>query len=618
MNAPVSPTPTAGAQHGAPCRRRREEGAAGLIVLILLVVAAAGVALALRLQAGDEGDASRWSLTPPLEPGLLRLALVEKGSLEAVDPVLITNQVEGRSTILKIVDEGSVVTEEDVAAGLVLVQLDTSELEEQVRRQDIEVKSAEAGLENARSNLEIQRRQNESDIRKAELSVRFARLDLERYVGSHLAGQLAALTSREGTSEGGAAPTVSDLIEVIGTMLADDRLDGEARQRIRELESEAHLAEEERRRADDKLTHSVRLEEKGFISREELDLDRLGLQRREIDVERAKIARQQFALYDFPKEVQRLLSDVLEAHDELARERDKARAAERRAEADLSSKEEQATMQAERLRHLRKQITLCTIRAPVPGMVVYASSGNERRWGDEDRIREGSTVRERQVLLRVPNPEHMAATVDIHESVVRRVTPGMKAWVTVDAEGAARLEARVKEVARMPNASDRWWNPDRKVYPTTLELVGRHPGFKPGMTCSVEILTGEVHDALSVPVQAIVGRVDDPAVWKDDGRGGIVRTKVTLGPANDLRVVIASGLSAGDRVVLNPPPEPRSGRGVEDGAREKTAREKPGATADADAQGGAAQPAAADGTAAPSAPGGGAPRPTGGRGRGGR
>ncbi|MCB9830807.1 MAG: HlyD family efflux transporter periplasmic adaptor subunit, partial [Planctomycetes bacterium] len=557
---PCSPTPST----RLPRTKAGERGGVGL-VLVLLLLAVAGAALfLLRLQAGGDEDQGVWSLTPPLERTTLRLTLVEKGSLESVEPVEIINQVEGRQTILSIVPEGRIVSDDDVAKGLVLVQLDTSELEEQVRRQDIEVKSADASLENAKSNLEIQRRQNESDIRKAELAVRFARLDLERYVGSRLANELAGpdLVETPGP-EGGSGPrppvVAVDPDRDYGALLANEKLDGESRQRIRELESEIRLGEEVRRRAEDKVNHSERLAEKGFISREELDADRLALQRSQIDLERSVTARAQYATYDFPKEVQRLLSDYVEAQDELGRERDKASAAERRAEAEASAKQEQATLQGDRLAHLRRQITLCTMKATTPGMVVYASSGNERRWGDDDRIREGSTVRERQALLRIPSPDRIAATVDIHESVVRRVRKGQAASIAVDTLDGRRLVGRVTDVARMPSASDRWWNPDRKVYPTTIEIDGSHPELKPGMTASVEILTGEVEDALSVPAQAIVGPPHRPAVWIDDGHGGITRKDVTLGPATDIVVVVESGLEPEDRVVLNPPPEaPRS------------------------------------------------------------
>ncbi len=546
--------------------RGDQRGAIGLVLVLLLLGVAGAALFFLKFRSDDGEDRRTWSLTPPLQRQTLTLTLVEKGSLDSINPVEVVNQVEGRTTIISIVPEGHIVTEEEVAAGFILVRLDTSSLEDSVRRQEIEVKSADAALENARSNLEITRRQNESDIRKAELAVTFARIDLERYVGSRLAPTLEGSDIPAGGPDGGEADaTPASRVPApvdYAALLADERLDGEARQQLRQLESDMSLAEEERRRAEEKLKHSTRLEEKGYISREEYDVDRLALQRREIEVERSQTARAQFVTYDFPKEVQRLRSDSLEARDELARVRDKAAAAERRSEAEASATAEQASLQHENLAHLRRQIERCTIRATTPGMVVYASSGNERYWGDQDRIREGVEVRERQVLLRIPSPDRVAATIDIHESVVRRVRRGQAATIVVDAQDGRRLEGRVTEVARMPSAGDRWLNPDRKVYPTTIEIEGSHPELKPGMTASVELTTGVVPDALAIPVQAIVGPLAEPGVWVDDGRGGIVRRRVRLGPSTDLLAVVEDGLQPGDRVVLNPPPDAPSDGGA--------------------------------------------------------
>ena len=177
----------------------------------------------------------------------------------------------------------------------------------------------------------------------------------------------------------------------------------------------------------------------------------------------------------------------------------------------------------------------------------------------------------------------------------------------------------------MPSASDRWWNPDRKVYPTTIEIDGSHPELKPGMTASVEILTGEVEDALSVPAQAIVGPPHRPALWVDDGHGGITRKDVTLGPATDIVVVIESGLEPGARVVLNPPPEaPRSADAPkadgEAGAAPEGGRKRPsnGANPGAKAQGGSAEGASAPAAGGDVASGGRASRGGGPSGRPGR
>ena len=530
-----------------------QRGNALLIVLLVLAVAGGGYVLWQRIADDETTDGMSWSLTPPLEPSDLSLTVTGKGSLEAVDPHIVLNEVEGKNAILSIVDEGTMLTADDVANKRVLIQLDTSDIDERLQRLAIDVKSAESSLENARSALAIQLHQNASDIRKAELALHFARLDLARYIGDTLTSRLEARerptagdgssnvpASSESSAESSAVEgsTHADLARTISTMLEDPELDGEAMQKRRELESEIRLADEESRRAQDKYNHSKRLEGKGFISREELDADQLAQQRREIEAERARTARTQFARYDFPKETQRLWTDFLEAEDKLDRARDKAAAEERKARSELRTRDERHKLQVRRFNYLLDQRKRCTIVARKTGMVVYASSGNEHRWRDADRIQEGTVVRERQALLRVLDRETIAGVFNVHESMIRHVEVGQQAHVRVDAKPGERLLARVTEVARLPSATNRWLNPDLKVYKTSVVIQGAHTDLKPGMSCAVEILTGSVDNTLSVPVQAVVGPTEAPAVYVADAAGEIERVPVVLGPANELRVAI--------------------------------------------------------------------------------
>ena len=61
---------------------------------------------------------------------------------------------------------------------------------------------------------------------------------------------------------------------------------------------------------------------------EEEEADRIALERRRIELDRARIAREQFAKYDFPKEVEKLLSNLVEAEDRLSRTRKRTASAE--------------------------------------------------------------------------------------------------------------------------------------------------------------------------------------------------------------------------------------------------------------------------------------------------
>ncbi|MBP8258468.1 MAG: efflux RND transporter periplasmic adaptor subunit [Verrucomicrobia bacterium] len=118
--------------------------------------------------------------------GLLKISVLEGGSVEALASQEIRSQVRGYqgTKILSIVEEGYLVTEEDIRNGKVLVELDNSELRDRITTQEIQYQSTLASLVEAKQAYDIQLNQNISDIKAAELKVRFARMDLEKFLGA--------------------------------------------------------------------------------------------------------------------------------------------------------------------------------------------------------------------------------------------------------------------------------------------------------------------------------------------------------------------------------------------------------------------------------------------------
>ncbi len=650
--------------------RRARRGPWVLLLVVLLLGGGIWWWLAGRADTGASG--------PPVaevERGRLRVTVLESGSVEALKSQTITSRVEGNAAILFIVPEGTILTDQDVAEHRLLVQLDAANTVDQLNRQKIDLAQATAARKNAEASLDITQQQNASEIRKAQLEVRFARLDLERYVGKDLSGDLlsaAALpvdlppddapeagvsvpptapaqapTARHeptapapaGAGDGGpvsaggsdgddasppaAAPTVPptaaamaaaeqpDPLEGrIARLLDDPRLEGEALQTIRKLDSDISIADEEFRRAQVKLDWTGRLLEKGYVSREDEEADRIALERWRIDLDRARTARDQYVTYDFRKETERLLSNLVEAEAQLARTLKSARSSEERELAEVRSRTEQEQLQSERFQRLQRQVAAATIRATEPGLVVYASSQRHSRWGNDNPIREGVLVQERQPLIEIPDLASLGVKVSIHESVVERVQEGQPATVLVDAFPDRPIPGVVKTVARLPDPPDSWLNPDLKVYSTEIQLDAVPPTLRPGMSAKVEILVADIEDAVSVPVQAVAGTADRPVVYVSEGPGEPTPRPVRLGLSNDLVVQILDGVEPGEHVLLAPPHAGRMSSGTHgrapSGAR--TRRGAPGAPAaggaaetapPADAHGGAAHPGGPSGGAAP-------------------
>ncbi len=158
------------------------------------IAAGAGVLiLALAFTGGGSGGDNN-SLTFAARRGNLDITVLEGGALEALQSQEIRSRVRDRSgvKILSIVEEGYRVTEEDVAAGMILVELDTSSLVDNRLSQEIAVETSEAAFIERRAAYEIQLNTNMTQLNDARQQMRFARLDFEKFLGADIVNDIIA------------------------------------------------------------------------------------------------------------------------------------------------------------------------------------------------------------------------------------------------------------------------------------------------------------------------------------------------------------------------------------------------------------------------------------------
>ncbi|HYE30855.1 MAG TPA: hypothetical protein VEH27_05480, partial [Methylomirabilota bacterium] len=118
--------------------------------------------------------------------GKLPINVITGGSLEALESQEVRSEVKGYegTKILSIVEEGYLVTEEDVKKGKILVELDSSQIKQKIVQQDISFQSTISSLTEAQQSYDIQLTQNKTDVKAAEQKVRFAMMDLEKFLGA--------------------------------------------------------------------------------------------------------------------------------------------------------------------------------------------------------------------------------------------------------------------------------------------------------------------------------------------------------------------------------------------------------------------------------------------------
>lgn len=442
----------------------------------------------------------------PVRRGPLRISVTERGNLKAKDAISLRSEIEGRSTILSLIPEGTFVEE-----GTIVAKLDTAELLEKRVQQEITLSNAEASHAKATEALEIQKIENESLIARAELQVSLARTELEKY--------------RE----------------------------GDWPQAEQKAEEDILLAEEELKQAESKRDYSEQLEEKGFLTRSELEADQLAFNRATVKVEQAKRALELLRIYEYPKQIATLQGDVDDKERELRKVKLQADSQLIDKETDLTAAASKLSLERERYEKFVSQIEKAVIKAPVAGMVVY---GREEggRWRGSDPMAEGTEVRERQEIISIPRTGGMVAEASIHESVLKQVQVGQRAILRVDAMPGREFQGSVSFVAVLPDQNSWWANPNLRLYKTEVAIDDAVAEMRPGMSVSIEILVEQIENTLFVPLQAVNHKGGRNLCFVSNG-GAPEEREVVVGKSNASWVSIESGLREGEIVLLTPPVE---------------------------------------------------------------
>lgn len=480
----------------------------GLLLLAVVLAIGAGTGWAVmtgRLTFG-KSQAIRY-ITEKVKRGPLEISITERGSLDSAANVTLISKVEGSTTIIRIVDEGTTAKE-----GEVLVELDSSKLRDSETQQRIVVEQADAALKQAIEKREIQITQNESDINAANLKRDLAELDLEQY------------------SKG-------DFVKE-----RDD------------LKGKMTLAQEELKRAQESYEFNKDNAKKGYVSQSALDAARIATVQKQFAVEVASKAVEVLTDYTFKRQIAEKEANAKEFKSEVERVKRKASAAMAQADADLSSCKLTAEVEQSKLAKLREQIANCSLKAPQDGEVVYANTGSDRRGGsDQTTIMEGAQVRERQAIINLPDFTRMQVNAKVHESRIGFIREGLHCLVRTDANHGEEFNGIIQSVSSVP-LSGNWPNRDLKEYATVVRLtdpVEVVRKLKPGLSAEVEIKVDYIPSCLYVPVQTVVtigaNQFAFPVI------NGVLKTQaVKVGKTNDINIEILEGLSEGQDVVMNP------------------------------------------------------------------
>lgn len=557
-----------------------------------------------------------------VQKGPLQINVLQGGEIRALRNFELKSEIETPTKILSLIPEGYLVSEEDVKDGKVLVELDNSDLKTRIQDHEIQFQTTVSNYIDADEGREIQRSENQSLVRDVKETAIFALMDFEKYLGRELSAKVLTSTGlpqdaaafdkyantlesqanaqlqsadplKIGTEEKkeeapkkavasakAAKPSAqAERIDFTPFLEGEKSGDGEAQQKLRQLEDELLLRRSELAVSKQKVESSQRLAARDFISKTQLENDQVTFEKVSLAVKTAETELDLFKKYAFSKQCAQLLSNYRESLTRLQRTVRANRSKMAQAETRYQTAKRRYEMELARREDLERQLKACMMRASQPGLVAYGDLNASAAARYSESIEEGSTVRLRQTVLTIPDMSQMGVHVNIHESQVKKVRIGQPALIRVDAEPGKVLEGRVAELAVLPDSSSSRYTPNLKVYPASIHILGSHAWLKPGMNAKVEIIVDQLADVMFVPVQSIEVQ-DDQHFCYVNASGGLERRPVVTGLFNDEFIEVRNGLNLGELVALSMP-------------KKLVPENKPAATASPAEAGGEAAPAKA-------------------------
>ena len=312
--------------------------------------------------------------------------------------------------------------------------------------------------------------------------------------------------------------------------------EGTVQETLKGMEGAIALARSDLSRAQDHITWTKRMNEKGYASTAQVVSEKQSVTQLELALQRQTTSMALFQRFTFPKTEKTLHGQV------------------RSAETSLANETLRLQRQVERLELLKKQVSRCTIRAPHDGLLLYHK--DRRR---NSPIEEGMTVQQKQQLFDLPDLSEMEVQVVLNESVVDKVSPGQRVSISFEALPKVVVEGRVQSVGQIPfrvtsggGGGGQPIDTGIRYFVGIVKLDKVTEQLRPGMTTIVDFTLSQRKNVLAIPHQAVkTDRGKKVCFVAHDET--LERRVVKIGQDTADLVEVLDGLHEGEMVALDPP-----------------------------------------------------------------
>jgi membrane fusion protein, multidrug efflux system len=182
-----------------------------------------------------------------------------------------------------------------------------------------------------------------------------------------------------------------------------------------------------------------------------------------------------------------------------------------------------------KVKTLQHSLKLTTIVSPISGVVSNVA------------IEKGSYLAPGTAIADIVDIKSLKMSVKLLDVQVVRVQAGQSVNIVPDLYANTTIQGKVASVSPQADGSKKFDTEIRFVNPSKTPL-------KSGMTGKVKFTFGGTKEALTIPINCLVGSIKDPKVYIIQGNQAKL-TKIEIGSVDDQKIEVASGLSKGMKVV---------------------------------------------------------------------
>lgn len=423
------------------------------------------------------------------------------GDIRTFRPVVVFNDCRAyEREIIELIPEGTWVEKGDVVC-----VLDTADLQDKLREQEIELIKAEGSLSIARSRESLQEAANARNVDASRLQASLSQSKLVSYE------------------------------------------EAESITKFDELAGQVRLSEDSFEQELEEFIHSQKLTSRGyrnFASRTNASA-RFQRFNRAVNVSRSKLA--MLERFDHPRSLLELRSLATDTRKDVAR-------AELQSSLELSLKAittlemQQWVAGAQRyVNYLTGAIDAATMRAPKAGEVVYCHKPDQKKF-----IEVGRQVHYTQDIVRIADRSRLTVAGRVSDRQVYSLREHQPVIIRIPTLPGEEFQGTLGWVAPIPTAAN-WYEPNvlhHKVQIILTDEPERLALLSLGASAEAQIIVDDRDDVVQVPVKAVFSHDDGFAVLVHEA-GNLSLRVIQIGDRNREFVEVISGLSPGKQVVVD-------------------------------------------------------------------